>query len=652
MSVKISQLPEASVLDGTEEIAIVQEGETRKATSGAVGLGDALPIGTIFSHAGTVAPAGSLICDGAEISRTLYADLFDAIGTTWGVGDGATTFNIPDLRGAFLRGTGSHGSETMADGNPFAGPAVGAFEDDQLQGHEHTVQGQLLTPTGGSTYRNLGGAGTSNLDTIALVTDGVNGTPRDGDETRPFAAGIVYCIKATKAVNVPDISTIESFRFDSGWVTAADLTDATINIQHDLDAPLAELIVHVFVKRDAGSIDPTEISNITAESGVLAANSQWGIEILEVDNDNITLQTGANGILLLDNTGSVVGIADGEYRIVIYKPTVVAGFLPTTLTTWRFSTGWVANSDWTDMTLDVVHNLGASLPDLIVRVFVSGTENDDAAIELINHTRTDGSGTSPNLGYQLQGVDENTIRFQSGADGLVYFNSVGSMIGLDTEAWFYKFVIYRPEIIQQVVSATTYDFAISAEDKSIVLPSAYSLNTDLTISWSGGDGTYTLSIDPDTGQTIDGDAAGVWKGQGEGRMIVQRVSATLWQVRQYYDTSGGVDFGGGANSTGYFSKEASGKMEQWGVCDVAILAISTAMLGGFRSSGVTITYPLSFTAEPESFQACGANTLTFGVGINPAGGSEDTDCIMVFQAVTSQTGSQRTARWKATGHWK
>ncbi len=57
------------------------------------------PPGTIQVYAGSVAPAGFLICDGSAISRTTYAALYTAIGGTFGGGDGSSTFNLPDLRG-------------------------------------------------------------------------------------------------------------------------------------------------------------------------------------------------------------------------------------------------------------------------------------------------------------------------------------------------------------------------------------------------------------------------------------------------------------------------------------------------------------------------------------------------------------------------
>ena len=62
------------------------------------GIGEVNLAGIINIFAGAVAPGGWLICDGSAISRTTYADLFTAIGETYGVGDGSTTFNIPNLQ--------------------------------------------------------------------------------------------------------------------------------------------------------------------------------------------------------------------------------------------------------------------------------------------------------------------------------------------------------------------------------------------------------------------------------------------------------------------------------------------------------------------------------------------------------------------------
>lgn len=63
-------------------------------------------VGFVLPYYGETAPPGTLACDGSEISRTVYDELFAVLGTKAGAGNGSTTFNLPDLRGQFVRGTG------------------------------------------------------------------------------------------------------------------------------------------------------------------------------------------------------------------------------------------------------------------------------------------------------------------------------------------------------------------------------------------------------------------------------------------------------------------------------------------------------------------------------------------------------------------
>lgn len=62
------------------------------------------PVGAIIDYAGSTAPAGWLLCDGSAVNRTTYSDLFSAIGTTYGSGDGSSTFNVPDTKGLVTMG--------------------------------------------------------------------------------------------------------------------------------------------------------------------------------------------------------------------------------------------------------------------------------------------------------------------------------------------------------------------------------------------------------------------------------------------------------------------------------------------------------------------------------------------------------------------
>ncbi len=110
-------------------------------------LRNIVPSGTVFSFAGGVgsgAPAGFLLCNGSAVSRTTYASLFAAIGVTWGGGDGSTTFNLPDLTGRFLAGTGTD-SLGAAGGAASVTPALSisvggtALTTDQLPAHSHSA---------------------------------------------------------------------------------------------------------------------------------------------------------------------------------------------------------------------------------------------------------------------------------------------------------------------------------------------------------------------------------------------------------------------------------------------------------------------------------------------------------------------------------
>lgn len=152
-----------------------------------------LPSGSMIDFAGTVAPSGFLTCDGSAVSRVTYAALFTAIGTTWGAGDGSTTFNVPDTRRRTTIGSG---------GTAIAGPAntVGAVGGEEthvlitaeLAAHNHGVSdpshthaNSLTDPThshlwgnnaqqsAGAGAGNLGGSGTGTASVTSSSATGI-----------------------------------------------------------------------------------------------------------------------------------------------------------------------------------------------------------------------------------------------------------------------------------------------------------------------------------------------------------------------------------------------------------------------------------------------------------------------------------------------
>lgn len=149
-----------------------------------------MPAGGIVYFPRTTAPTGWLKANGAAVSRTAYAALFSAIGTTFGAGDGVNTFNLPDLRGEFVRG--------WDDGRGVdASRVMGTPQADEFKSHDHRYLGNNGLPGSNNTFGmalNVGG----------IYTDGINqnnGTVSDailnagGSETRPRNIALLACIK-------------------------------------------------------------------------------------------------------------------------------------------------------------------------------------------------------------------------------------------------------------------------------------------------------------------------------------------------------------------------------------------------------------------------------------------------------------------------
>lgn len=135
--------------------------------------------GLVAYFGATTPPTGWLKANGAAISRAAYPALFAAIGTTFGSGDGITTFNIPDLRGEFIRGwddaRGVDGARSF-----------GSFQADELRSHNHTINisGQAGLSNSGNDFTNDG-------PTSITLTSNSTG----GNETRPRNIALLACIK-------------------------------------------------------------------------------------------------------------------------------------------------------------------------------------------------------------------------------------------------------------------------------------------------------------------------------------------------------------------------------------------------------------------------------------------------------------------------
>lgn len=162
---------------------------------------NALPflVGQVNFFATSSAPAGFLKCSGQAVSRTTYAALFTAIGTLYGVGDGSTTFNLPDLRGEFLRGLDdgrgvdtarSLGTNQLDALQNLTGKL--AFQDDGAPAGVLTANGVFgRGPVASNTILN---GSTIAYTTAIYATFDASLVARTAAETRPRNVALLACI--------------------------------------------------------------------------------------------------------------------------------------------------------------------------------------------------------------------------------------------------------------------------------------------------------------------------------------------------------------------------------------------------------------------------------------------------------------------------
>lgn len=140
-----------------------------------------VPSGAILQWPAIFPPDGWLECNGAAVNRTTYATLFAVLGTRFGAGDGSTTFNLPDLRGEFVRGWDHNRGVD-------AGRELGDTQGDEFRTHSHRVEIGHYEHGGArplSAYRAVDGS----------VDEQYPTTPVGGPETRPRNVALMYIIK-------------------------------------------------------------------------------------------------------------------------------------------------------------------------------------------------------------------------------------------------------------------------------------------------------------------------------------------------------------------------------------------------------------------------------------------------------------------------
>ena len=175
-----SGIDASKLTTGTLPIDRVADGAVTQAKL-ASGVGT--PAGAVMPFAMNSAPAGWLAADGSNVNRTTYASLFSAISTTYGAGDGSTTFALPDLRGYFVRGVGVAGQNGANSDGTVSG-TFGAKQADEFKAHTHGI----------FPIAN-GGTGVAAGVSFGIIGDNGSTGETGGTETRPKNIAMLYCIK-------------------------------------------------------------------------------------------------------------------------------------------------------------------------------------------------------------------------------------------------------------------------------------------------------------------------------------------------------------------------------------------------------------------------------------------------------------------------
>ena len=204
----------------------------------------ATPSGVVSAFAGSSAPSGWLLCDGSTVSRTTYSDLFAVIGTTYGSGDGSTTFTLPSLKGRMpvgldsgqtefdaLAETGGAKTVTLATTEiPSHSPTSGTLATDTEAAHSHT-SGTLVTDTAAS---HTHGDGTLATDTEAdhSHADGTLATDYEAAHTHTSGTYTGYTSLASASLSFSTLNSVNNSGNQTGVVR--NLSLATTNASTDV----------------------------------------------------------------------------------------------------------------------------------------------------------------------------------------------------------------------------------------------------------------------------------------------------------------------------------------------------------------------------------------------------------------------------------
>jgi microcystin-dependent protein len=317
---------------------------------------DPVPVGMIMSYISENLPPFFLKCDGSAISRTLYSDLFTVIGTAYGVGDGSTTFNLPDLRSKDIIGSGQGTSLSNRTIGTAGGEETHILNINEIPSHNHNLYTttntaamepldatsvDILTGNYGGTYQNLNANSTQFIQST--------GGTQAHNNMHPYLV-CNYIIKVSSQLSNVGIAynswlnTNTTLNYTSGSVaigksTATTTLDVSGNIKSNVGI-LSPAIT--LVSGSYQDLAINQISNLSLEPGNIGKpmfvggflfqdtssdNSQWNNAQLIFRGTTINGSTGNNvDISIVTSTIGSVWSNVNTFTLNINDPTGASGF--------------------------------------------------------------------------------------------------------------------------------------------------------------------------------------------------------------------------------------------------------------------------------------------------------------------------------------
>ena len=255
-------------------------------------------------------PTGFCLADGRALSRTTYAELFALIGTTYGSGDGSTTFNIPDMREATAKGTGlTSKSNNHYDSD---GVALGEFVEDRLQDHSHRIP---TAPNSSPSASNYVMEAQTPSASATVISQNEVAQGRSGATTEVKAVGVNWIYKI-KIVALP--ADLEAQVEEAVVETVGETTD-WINTITGVSYRKKNGIVFVHINYTVATAVSFDVTIGTLPVGFRPQNNVFGDVVAHLRNTHLSASIKSNGVITIYSTPAGTQIdADGYYGYFVF----------------------------------------------------------------------------------------------------------------------------------------------------------------------------------------------------------------------------------------------------------------------------------------------------------------------------------------------